>query len=71
VQVILRKDVVLEDREKLMKEDPMNLYFACIKDLVELIQEEERSRKYIWVSQLSDLALQSWALKLMIWRLWA
>ena len=59
-----RKDVVLEAMEKLMKEDPRTLYFACIKDLVELIQEEERSRKYIWASQLNDLALQGLGIKI-------
>jgi len=59
-----RKDVVLEAREKLMKEDPKKLYFECIKDLVKLIQEEEKSRKYMWASQLSDLALQGLGIKI-------
>lgn len=53
-----RREVILEAKEKLMKEDPRKLYFDCIRDLVKLIQEEERQRKYIWASQLSDLALQ-------------
>lgn len=59
-----RKDVVLEARKKLMKEDPRKLYFECIRDLVKLIQEEERARKYIWASQLNDLALQGLGIKI-------
>lgn len=59
-----RRDLVLEAREKLMKEDPKKLYFECIKDLVKLIQEEERSRKYIWAAQLSDFALQGLGIKI-------
>lgn len=59
-----RKEIVIEAREKLTKEDPRNLYFGCIKDLVKLIQEEERSRKYVWASQLSDLALQGLGIKI-------
>ena len=59
-----REDVVMEARKKLMKEDPKKLYFECISDLVKLIQEEERSRKYIWASQLNDLALQGLGIKI-------
>jgi len=59
-----RKEVVLEAREKLMKEDPRKLYFECVRDLVKLVQEEEKSRKYIWASQLNDLALQGLGIKI-------
>lgn len=59
-----RKDVVLEARKKLMKENPRKLYFQCIRNLVTLIKEAERSRKYIWANQLSDLALQGLGIKI-------
>ena len=59
-----RRDIVLEARKRLMKEDPRKLYFQCIKNLVVLIKEEKRSRKYIWANQLSDLALQGLGIKI-------
>lgn len=59
-----RRDIVLEAKEKLMKEDPRKLYFECIKDIVKLIQEEGKQRKYIWASQLNDLALQGLGIKI-------
>jgi len=63
-------EIVLEAREKLMKEDPRKLYLGCIKDLVELIQNAEKSQKYIWANQLNDLALQGLGIKIddMAWR---
>lgn len=59
-----RRDIVLEAKEKLMKEDPRKLYLECIKDLVKLIQDEGKQRKYIWASQLNDLALQGLGIKI-------
>jgi len=59
-----RGDIVSEAKEKLMKEDPRKLYFECIKDLVKLIHEEEKQRKYIWAAQLNDLALQGLGIKI-------
>lgn len=59
-----RRDIVTEARNKLMKEDPRKLYLHCIRDLVTLIREEARSRKYIWANQLSDLALQGLGIKI-------
>lgn len=59
-----RKDVVLEAREKLKKEDPRNLYLECIQDLVKLVKEEKKSKKYIWASRLNDLALQGLGIKI-------
>jgi hypothetical protein len=53
-----KKNIVLEAREKLLKENPQRLYYDCIENLVNLVKTEERSRKYIWANQLSDLALQ-------------
>lgn len=59
-----KKDVLLEARQKLMTENPRDLYLECIKDLVKLIQEEERTQKYVWASQLNDLALQGLGIKI-------
>lgn len=59
-----REDIVLEARKKLMNEDPRKLYIQCIKDLVTLIKEEKKSRKYMWANQLSDLALQGLGIKI-------
>lgn len=59
-----KKNIVKEARNKLLKEDPRKLYFDCIVDLVELVKTEEKSRKYMWASQLSDLALQGLGIKI-------
>lgn len=59
-----KKEIVLEARSKLAKENPRELYLNCIKDLVKLIREEEKSRKYIWANQLNDLALQGLGIKI-------
>ena len=58
------RDIVSEARERLMREDPKKLYFECIKDLVKLIQQDEKSKKYVWASQLSDLALQGLGIRI-------
>jgi len=52
------KDILQDARKKLMTENPRELYFECVKDLVKLIQDEDKTQKYIWASQLNDLALQ-------------
>jgi len=53
-----KSNVVIEAREKLLKENPQRLYYDCIVNLVDLVKTEEKSRKYVWANQLSDLALQ-------------
>jgi len=58
-----KRDILLDARNRLLKEDPRELYIECLKDLVTLIQEEDKSQKYIWASQLNDLALQGLGLK--------
>jgi len=59
-----KRNIVEEARDKLLKENPRKLYYDCIADLVDLIRTEEKSRKYIWANQLSDLALQGLGIRI-------
>ena len=58
------RDVILEAREKLLKEDPRELYLKYIKFLVEKIKTSEKSKKYFWIEQLDTLAIRGLGIKI-------
>lgn len=58
------KDIIREAKEKLLKEDPRNLFLNCIKYIVENIQKSQQSRKYFWVEKLDVLAIRGLGIKI-------
>ena len=58
------KDIIREAKEHLMKEDPRKLFIACIKYIVDKIQNSQQSRKYFWVEKLDTFAIRGLGIKI-------
>jgi len=52
------RNIFLDAREKLLLEDPRELYFNCIKSLVEKIKVADKAKRYVWVDKLYQLAIR-------------
>lgn len=58
------EDILLQARERLLKEDPRDIFLNCIKFIVDRIQTADASKKYFWVDQLSSLAIRGLGIKI-------
>ena len=52
------KDILVAAREKLLKEDPRELFLGCLKHIVSQIRSAEVAKKYFWFEQLDALGIR-------------
>jgi len=59
-----RRDVLLEARNKLLTENPRDLFLNCIKFIVSQIRIVDKTKRYMWVEQLDALAIRGLGIKI-------
>ncbi len=58
------RDILLEARERLLKEDPRKLFLECVKFIVTKIKSVDKSQRYYWLDQLDSLAIRGLGIKI-------